>query len=59
MNGLLADISDFCEDTVSEAGSDSGGSDGVSSHDGSKSDTDSDYKTEPSISAIPSSFNRK
>ena len=43
--------------TVSEAGSDSGG---ISSHDGSKNDTDSDYDTEPSIiSAISSSFNRK
>ena len=33
---------------------------GISSHDGSKNDTDSDYITEPSIiSAISSSFNRK
>ena len=41
----------------SEAGSASGG---ISSHDGSKNDTDSDYITEPSIiSAISSSFNRK
>ena len=31
------DISDFGEDIVSEAGSDSGG---ISSHDGSKNDTD-------------------
>ena len=47
----------FCEDIVSEAGSDSGG---ISSHDGSKNDTDSDYNTEPSIiSAISSSFNQK
>ena len=42
---------------VSEAGS---ASSGISSHDGSKNDTDSDYITEPSIiSAISSSFNRK
>ena len=42
---------------VSEAGSASGG---ISSHDGSKNDTDSDYIMEPSIiSAISSSFNRK
>ena len=48
---------DFGEDIVLEAGSDSGG---ISSHDGSKNDTDSDYNTEPSIiSAISSSFNRK
>ena len=47
----------FGKDIVSEAGSDSSG---ISSHDGSKSDTDSDYNTEPSIiSAISSSFNRK
>ena len=47
----------FGEDKVSEAGSDSSG---ISSHDGSKNDTDSDYNTEPSIiSAISSSFNRK
>ena len=58
INDLLAGISDFSEDIVSEAVSDSGGS-GVSSHDGSKSDTDSDYNTEPSISAISSFFNRK
>ena len=33
---------------------------GISSHDGSKNDTDSDYITEPSIiSAISSSFNRR
>ena len=33
---------------------------GISLHDGSKSGTDSDYKTEPSItSAISSSFMRK
>ena len=57
INGSLADISDFGEDIVSEAGSDSGG---ISSHDGSKNDTDSDYNTEPStISAISLSFNRK
>ena len=42
---------------MSEAGRDSGG---ISSHDGSKNDTDSGYNTEPSIiSAISSSFNRK
>ena len=42
---------------MSEAGSASGG---ISSHDGSKNDTDSDYNTEPSIiSTISSSFNRK
>ena len=55
--GSLAGISDFGEDIVSEASSDAGG---ISSHDGSKSDTDSYYNTEPSIiSAISSSFNRK
>ena len=33
---------------------------GISSHDGSKNDTDSNYNTEPSIiSTISSSFNRK
>ena len=55
INGSLADISDFSEDIVSEAGSASGG---ISSHDGSKNDMDSDYNyiTEPSIiSAISSS----
>ena len=57
INGSLAGISGFGEDIVSEAGSASGG---ISSHDGSKNDTDSDYNTEPSIiSAISSSFNRK
>ena len=57
INGPLADISDFGEDVMSEAGSASGG---ISSHDGSKNDTDSDYITEPSIiSAISSSFNRR
>ena len=58
INGSLAGISDFGEDIVSEAaGSDSGG---ISSHDGSENDTDSDYITEPSIiSTISSSFNRK
>ena len=57
INGLLAGISDFGEDIVAEAGSASGG---ISSHDGSKNDTDSDYNTEPSIiSIISSSFNRK
>ena len=44
--------------TVSEPGSDSSG---ISSHDGSKSDTDSDYDTESSIISvyIISSFNQK
>ena len=57
INGSLAGISDFGEDIVSEAGS---ASDGISSHDGSKSDTESDYNTEPSIvSTISSLFNRK
>ena len=56
INGSLAGISDFGEDIVSEAGSDSNGI-SLSSHDGSKSGTDSDYNTEPSIiSAISSSF---
>ena len=42
---------------MSEAGSASGG---ISSHDRSKTDTDSDYITEPSIMlAISSSFNRR
>ena len=57
INGSLASIEDFGEDTVSETGSDSSG---ISLHDGSKSDTDSDWNTVPSIiSAISSSFNRK
>ena len=57
INGSLAGISYFGEDIVSEARSDSSG---ISSHDGSKSDTDSDYNTEPSIiSAISSSFTSK
>ena len=57
INGSLADISDFGEDVVSEAGSASGG---ISSHDGSKNNTNSDYITEPSITlAISSSFNRR
>ena len=57
MNGSLAGISDFGEDIMSEVGSASGV---ISSHDGSKNDTDSDYITETSIiSAIYSSFNRK
>ena len=56
-NGSLAGILDFGEEIVSKAGSGSGG---ISSHDGSKIDTDSDYNTKPStISAISSSFNRK
>ena len=57
INGSLAGISDFGKDLVSEAGSASGG---ISSHDGSKNGTDSDYITQPSIiSANSSSFNRK
>ena len=40
INGSLASILDFGEDIVSKAGNDSGG---ISSHDGSKNDTDSDY----------------
>ena len=49
-------MSDFGKDIVSEAGSASGG---ISSHNGSKNNTDSDYNTEPSIiSIISSSFNR-
>ena len=56
INGSLAGISDFGEDIMSKAGSDSSGI-SSSSHDGSKSGTDSDYNTEPSIiSAISSSF---
>ena len=56
-NRLAGGILDFSKDIASKAGSDSGG---ISSHDGSKNDTDSDYNTEPSIiSAIFSSFNRK
>ena len=42
-------ISHFSEDTVLETGSDLGG---ISVHDGSKSDTDSDYNLEPQTSAI-------
>ena len=57
INGSLAGISEFGEDIGSEAGSDSSG---ISSHDGSESDTDSGYNTEISIiSAISSSFNRR
>ena len=57
INGSPAGISDFGEDIVPETGSASGG---ISSHDGSKNDTDSDYIMEPSItSAISSSFNRR
>ena len=56
-NGSLVGITDFGEDIMSEVGIDLGG---ISSHDGSKNDTDSDYNTEPSIiSEISSSFNRK
>ena len=39
-NRLAGGILDFSEDIASKAGSDSGG---ISSHDGSKNDTDSDY----------------
>ena len=54
---LAAGILDFGKDIVSKQDSDSGG---ISSHDGSKNDTDSDDNTEPSIiSEISSSFNRK
>ena len=57
INGSLTDISDFGKDIVSEVGSASGG---ISSHNGSKNDTDSDYNMEPSIiSTISSSFNQK
>ena len=57
INGSLADISDFGKHIVSEAESASGG---ISSHDGSKNDTNSVYITEPSIiSAVSSSFNRR
>ena len=50
-------ISDFGEDIVSEEGSASGG---ISSHDGSKNDKDSDYNMESLvISAISLSSNRK
>ena len=57
INGSLAGISDFGEDIVSGSGKRFGC---ISSHDGSKNDTDSDYNTEPSIiSTISSSFNRK
>ena len=45
INGSLASILDFGEDVVSKAGSDSGG---ISSHNGNKNDTDSDYNMEPS-----------
>ena len=44
IHGSPTGISDFGEDIVSEAGSDSGG---VSSHDGSKNDTDSVIKRNP------------
>ena len=57
INGSPTGISDFGEDIVLEAGSASGG---ISSHDGSKNDTDSDYNTEPSIiSTMSSSSNQK
>ena len=57
INSSVAGISDSGEDIVSEVGS---ASSGISSHDGSKNDTDSDYITEPSIiSAISLSFNQK
>ena len=43
IKGSLAGISDFGKDIVSQAGSASGS---ISSHDGSKNDTDSDYNTD-------------
>ena len=49
INGSLVGISHFSEDTVLETGSDLSG---ISVHDGSKSDTDSDYNLEPLTSAI-------
>ena len=55
INGSLAGIPDFGEDIVSEVCGDSSGI-SHSSHDGSKSDTDSDYNTEPSIISAISSF---
>ena len=54
-NGSLAGIPDFSEDIAAETCSDSGG---ISSHDGSKSDTDSDYNPKHSTSASFSSFNQ-
>ena len=54
--GSLAGTPDFSEDIVSETCSDSGG---ISSHDGSKNDTDSDYNPKPSTSVIFSSLNQK
>ena len=57
INGLLAGKLDIGKDIVSKTGIDW---DGISSHDGSKNDMDSDYNTETSIiSAISSFFNRK
>ena len=56
MNDSLESVSDFSEDSVSEMGSNSGG---ISSHNGGKSNTSSDYNPETSTSAISSSFNRK
>ena len=57
INGSLASTSDFGEDIVSKVGSASAG---ISLHDGSKNDTDSDYNIKPSmISTMSSSFNRK
>ena len=56
INGSLAGVSDFRKDAESETGSDSGG---ISLHNGSKSDKDSNYNPEPSASTISSFFNRK
>ena len=56
INGSLAVISDFGEDIVSEAGSDSSGTSPFL-HYGGKSGTDSGYYTEPSnISSVSTSF---
>ena len=49
INDSLVGISDISEDIMSETGSDSVG---ISSHDDSESDTDSDYNPEPSTPAI-------
>ena len=56
INGSLAGISDFSEDIVSETGN---GLSGISSHDGSKSDTDCDYNPKPLTSAFFLPFIRK
>ena len=57
INSSLVDISDFGKDIVPQGRSALGG---ISSHDGSKNDTECYYITEPSIiSEISSSFNRR